>query len=127
MSYKNLIVLNGRLERDKESKTFQVPQDQILVITDIVIQNRKPGDEPVDVAAFSRIDIGQVMQFDTNLNRKVDLDIFFTIVGNETLNVHLKTGMVARTGFRILNMINSNAPFIEYTITGFLTDRPVGL
>jgi len=127
MSYKSFIVLNGRIQANQESKTFQVPNDQILVVTDIIIQNRKPGDEPVDVMAFSRIVLGQVMMFDTNLNKMADEDIFFTVVGNETLNIHFETGMVVRSGFRVQNEVNSNAPFIEFTISGFLAERPVGL
>lgn len=88
----------------------------VLVVTDVVIQNRAPGDEPVEPFQFSRVDLGQFRTTDPAGPH----DIFFTIVGNDTLNVHFATGLRSPIQFRVLNVINGTAPFIEFTITGFL-------
>jgi hypothetical protein len=114
----NFVTFNGRIQPDEQSPTFSVPSKELLVITDVVIQNRRPGDEPVDPSAFSRVDLGQVLD---NTGSLSEHDIFFTVVGNETLNLHFVTGLRVPHQFRVLNVINSSATFIEFTITGFLT------
>jgi len=114
----SIVMFNGRLLPDEMSPIFAVPSDKILVITDVVIQNRAGGDEPVDALAFSRIVLGGF-----RITQPSGADIFFTVVGNNTLNLHFSTGMQVVDGFRVLNVINSSAPFIEFTITGLLTKR----
>lgn len=115
----DFITFNGRILPDHESPTFNVPSGMVLVITDVVIQNRAGGDAPVNPFQFSRVDLGQFQTTDSMSPH----NLFFTIVGNDTLNVHFATGLRAPTQFRVLNVINGNAPFIEFTITGFLARR----
>jgi hypothetical protein len=107
---------NGRITPNQQSPTFYVPSGRVLVITDVVIQNRAPGDEPVGPSQFSRVDLGQFLCKDS----KEPHDIFVTIVGNDTLNIHFTTGLRAPLQFTVQNVGNSTAPFIEFTITGFL-------
>jgi hypothetical protein len=91
-------------------------------VTDIVIQNRTPGDEPVSDFAFSRLFIGPFKQ--NKDQDRVDQDLVLTAVGNQTVNVHLSTGLEAEPFpffFRVLNAGNSTAPFCEVAVTGLLT------
>jgi hypothetical protein len=80
------------------------------VITDLVAQNRGPGDVSVDATKFTRFSI-------TAPNGS---DVFFHVVGNDTLNLHFITGIPASAAFRFLNIINSDVPFAEFHITGRL-------
>ena len=112
---KDFVSFNGRIV-PTESEYFDIPADRILVITDIVIQNRGSGDGPADPAAFTAV----------ALTGDPD-DMILTAVGNNSLNLQFTTGIrVKSQGFRILNFVNSTAPFIEYVINGFLTKRPKG-
>ena len=103
------VYLNDRVEPDTPV-VWDVPAGRVLLITDIVAQNRGPGDIPVDATKFTRFSI----------TSPVGSDVFFHVVGNDTLSLHLITGIPVTGGFRFLNVINSNAPFIEFHITGRL-------
>ncbi len=86
------------------------------MITDIFIQNRAPGDVPVAASQFSRL----FLNGDPN-------DWAITVVGNNPVSLSFTTGVrVKATVFRILNVGNSTAPFVEFQINGFLTTRPSG-
>ncbi len=112
---KDFVSFNGRIA-PTESENFDIPTGRILVITDIFIQNRAPGDGPVDPAVFTAV----------ALSGDPD-DFFLTVVGNDSLNLQLTTGIrVSSQSPRILDLVNSTAPFIEYVINGFLTKRPKG-
>jgi hypothetical protein len=117
---KNFISLNQRISPDEGSDIFSIPDDKVLVVTDIVIQNRNPGDEPVTSTAFSRVVLGPGSGDPTNIAAG---DFFLTVVGNDTLNIHFSTGRVVEKRFRVLNVINSTAPFIEFLVNGFLTTQ----
>jgi hypothetical protein len=104
-----LVYLNDRVQPDNP-RFWDVPAGTVLVITDVVAQNRGPGDIPVDAAKFTRFSI-------TAPN---GTDVFFHVVGNDTLNLHFVTGIPVSGSFRFYNVINSNAPFVEFHITGRL-------
>ncbi len=104
-----LVYLNDRVEPDTPV-TWTPPAGTVFVITDIVAQNRGPGDVPVTAAQFTRFCI----------TSPLGSDVFFHVVGNETLNLHLTTGIPVAGTFRFMNVINSNAPFLEFHITGCL-------
>jgi len=94
------------------------------MITDVMIQNKGPGDQPVDPSQYSRIVLGQVQDsLELPVPPQNEHDIFFTVIGNEMLNLHLTTGLRATRQFRIGNWNsapNSNV-LIEFTIAGYLT------
>jgi hypothetical protein len=115
------VLFNDRIAPDESSAIFEVPLDKVLVITDIVVQNRAPGDAPVDDSLNSRLVLGQFLQTIGETTRAAD--IFLTVQGNDTLNLHFETGMLVPTNFRILNSISSQAPFVEFVITGLLRDQ----
>lgn len=119
----DFVWLNDRLQPTEGSAGsgdpgFTIPSGRILVVTDIVIQNRSPGDSPVAEADFSRLFISGDGTFSTGT------DYVITVVGNRTLNLHLQTGIRVRNGFRLFNATNSSAPFVEYQISGYLADEP---
>ena len=103
------VYLNDRVAPDT-AVTWNVPAGTILVLTDLVAQNRGPGDIPVGPAPFTRFAIPAPNA----------VDVFFHIVGDDTLNLHFLTGIPITGTFRFLNVINSNAPFAEFHITGRL-------
>lgn len=103
------VYLNDRIAPDAQ-EFFQVPNGTALLITDIVVQNRAPGDGPVGAADFTRFAI-------TSPNGS---DVFFHVVGNDTLNLHFTTGILVSGDFRFYNVVNSTAPFVEFHITGRL-------
>lgn len=105
----NLVYLNDRVEPDTPV-FLDVLSGRVLVITDLVAQNRGPGDVLVDPAQFTRFSI-------TSPNGS---DVYFHVVGNDTLNLHFTTGIPVSGRFRFLNIINSTAPFVEFHITGCL-------
>lgn len=116
----NFLTFNERIQPDEQSPSpspFLVPPGKVLVITDVVIQNRAPGDVPVDASQFSRV---RLAEFSSVTAPTSGHDIIFTVVGNDTLNVHFNTGLRATTDFSVFNIGNSTAPFIEFTVTGFL-------
>src|SRR4029453_14029953 len=96
------VLVRARLSPTDESSAFTPPEGKILVITDIVIQNRASGDGPVSGDEFSRI----FLNTDPG-------DMVFSVVGNQTLDLHFGTGLrVKGTFFRAFNAINSTAPFV---------------
>jgi hypothetical protein len=114
------VSLNGRLAPassgggedalGNQRTSFEVPLGYTLVVTDIFVQNRSPGDEPVVESESSRL----FLSGDPN-------DWVATVVGNTALALHFSTGIEVREPtFRILNAVSSSAPFIEYQINGFL-------
>lgn len=109
---KDFVSLNDRIEPDQAPQTFTWPDNQIFIITDIVIQNRAAGDTPVQETQHSRL----VLSGDPD-------DFFLTVVGNNTLNLHFSIGIRVHDGFRIQNMVNSSAPFVEYLINGYLANK----
>jgi hypothetical protein len=117
---KNFISLNERLQPGDGSDIFSIPDDKVLVVTDIVIQNRSPGDAPVTPTAFSRVTLGPGFGDPSNFGPG---DFTLTVVGNETLNIHFSTGRVVEERFRVFNVGNSTAPFIEFLVNGFLTRK----
>src|SRR5262245_43290133 len=97
---RRFVMFNGRLAPDQPSEQFLVPSRKLLILTDVVAQNRAPGDEPVNGSAFSRLVMGQFL---INLPKSTsETDIVFTVVGNNSLNVHFTTGMRVPSGFRVL-------------------------
>lgn len=105
------VYLNARVQPNN-SVYFAIPAGRVFVLTDLVAQNRGPGDVPVQNTDFTRFGI---------TSPAAGTDTFFHIVGNETLNLHFKTGLVvAANNFRFMNMANSNAAFVEFHITGRL-------
>ena len=105
----SFVYLNNRLQpNDQESWT--IPHGLAFVLTDLVAQNRGPGDIPVGATDFTRFAI----------TSPPGSDVFFHVVGNDTLNLHFQTGLTISDGFRFLNMANSTAPFVEFHITGRL-------
>jgi hypothetical protein len=120
--FNNNVLLNERLEHGKNSTPLQIPSNNTLIITDIVIQNRAPGDAPVNQAQFSSICF-------SNIAENIGEGFFLTVVGNDTLNLHFKTGVPVRQShgiqppqhlLQVQNVGNSTAPFVEVLITGFL-------
>lgn len=119
----DFVWLNDRLQPTEGSAgsgdpRFTIPSGKILVVTDIVIQNRSPGDSPVPESDFSRLFISGDGAFNTGT------DYVLTVVGNRTLNLRLQTGIRVKNRFRVFNAPNSSAPFIEYQISGYLADEP---
>ena len=127
MTYKDFVLLNGRIEAGKDSAGFLTPHGKVFIITDITVQNRMPGDGPVYPTHFSRLFMGQVSGYNCNTgsppNVQSGFDICYTVVGNETLNIHYQTGLVATSGFRLNNAGNSSATFVEFTICGYLVNK----
>jgi hypothetical protein len=107
----NLVYLNDRLSPDSP-RFYDIPTGKLFVVTDIVVQNRAPGDTPVSPTQFTRFSI----------TSPTGNDVFFDVVGNDTLSQHFTTGLPVSGSFRFLNVINSNAPFVEFHITGLLRD-----
>lgn len=91
---------------------YAPPEHKIFILTDIVVQNRAPGDEPVSTTQFSRTDI----------TAPTGADVTFSVVGNDTLSQHFHTGILEPTLFRFYNLANSSAPYVEVHITGVLRD-----
>ena len=121
--FNNMVFLNDRLGQAKNSTPFVIPANNTLIITDIIIQNRAAGDAPVPTTQFSRV------TFSTLTDNIGGGSFFLTVVGNETLNLHLRTGVPFQHTpniqppqhvLQVQNAPNSTAPFIEYVITGFL-------
>lgn len=104
------VYLNDRIQPNNQS-VWTIPQELVFVLTDLVAQNRAPGDLPVGAGDFTRFSITSPQ----------GNDVFFHIVGNETLNLHFETGLVISDSFRFLNMANSSPTvFVEFHITGRL-------
>lgn len=104
------VYLNARVQPNN-SVYWNLPAGRVFVLTDLVAQNRGAGDIPVQSTDFTRIAI---------TSPAGGTDTFFHVVGNETLNLHFKTGLVISDNFRFMNMANSNATFVEFQITGRL-------
>jgi hypothetical protein len=104
-----LVYLNDRVPPDTPV-TWDVPAGRVFVLTDLVAQDRGPGDVLVGAGQFTRFSI-------TAPN---GTDVFFHIVGNETLNLHFVTGTPVSGTFRFYNIGNSTAPFAAFHITGRL-------
>jgi hypothetical protein len=117
--FNNNVFLNDRLEKGENSPPFIIPPKKTFIITDIVIQNRAPGDAPVDANQSSRITL-------SSFANNIGAGFFLTVMGNETLNLHFSTGVpVQKTAgqeyvLQVQNVGSSTAPFIEYLITGYL-------
>lgn len=112
---KDFVSFNGRIA-PTEYGSFAIPEDRILVMTDIFIQNREPGDQPVDPSQHTTV----ALSGDGS-------DVFLMVAGNDPLNLQFGTGIrVSAQSPRILNVVSSTAPFIEYVINGYLTKRPKG-
>ncbi len=105
------VYLNARVQPNN-SVYWTIPQGRIFLLTDLVAQNKGSGDVPVADSDFTRFSI---------TSPAGATDTFFHVVGNHTLNLHFKTGLViAADNFRFYNMSNSNATFVEFHITGRL-------
>jgi hypothetical protein len=120
---KNVVSLNDRISPSEGSDILSIPHGSVFVLTDIVIQNRSPGDAPVSPTAFSRVTLGPGFDDVSNIGAG---DFFLTVVGNETLNIHFTTGRVVEERFRVFNSVSvgiNNAPFIEFIINGFITRK----
>ena len=117
---KNFVSLNQRIQPGQGSDIFSIPPNRVFVLTDIVIQNRSPGDAPVAPTESSRLVFGSGFKDPSNMGPG---DFFLTVVSNETLNIHFVTGRVVEGRFRIFNSGSSSAPFIEFIINGFLTHK----
>jgi hypothetical protein len=124
METKDFVLLNGRIEKDKESSLYMVPEGKVLVVTDITAQNRNPGDAPVADNAFSRLEMGQFSGYLCHKSQtppqSTSFDLCYSVVGNQTLNLHYQTGMVVDHGFRLINAGNSSSAFVEFVICGYL-------
>ena len=105
------VYLNDRIQPDNQ-RFYTIPQGRLFVLTDMVVQNRAPGDAPVQPTQYTRVSI----------TSPVGTDVVFEVVGNDTLSQHFTTGLCISESFRFLNIINSSAPFVEFHITGFLRD-----
>lgn len=105
------VFLNARVLPSAEV-WFAVPAMKVLLITDLIVQNRAAGDKPVQPAQFSRIAI----------TAPTGGDAFLSVAGNGTLSEHLRTAIVERSALRFYNLPNSSAPFVEVFITGVLRD-----
>jgi hypothetical protein len=106
-----LVYLNDRLAAGDE-RFFNVPAGRFFALTDIVVQNRAPGDLPVAAAQFTRFSI----------TSPAGTDVFFHVVGNDTLGEHFTTGLPVSGPFRFFVVGNSTAPFVEFHIAGVLRD-----
>jgi hypothetical protein len=104
-----LVYLNDRVA-PATIASWDVPAGRVLIITDIVVQNRAPGDAPVAASQFTRFSIPSPN----------GTDVFFLVVGNKTLNLHLRTGIPVSGSFYFHNIVNSDAPFAEFHIMGRL-------
>ena len=94
----------------------EIPEGQILVVTDIVLQNVSTSIGPVLDDQYS----GIFFRADPN-------DAILHAVGNETVNLHFSTGLrVKATNFQIANGAASSAPEVAYIVSGYLTKRPAG-
>jgi hypothetical protein len=112
-------LLNARLEPDGTTGFFTMPEGARLVVTDIVMQNRSLGDEPVSELAFSRVSFGPFEQDFVAKQREVT----FNAVGDKSVNVHFDKGMMAAripTQFKISNATKSTAVYCDIVITGYL-------
>lgn len=107
----NMVYLNSRVASNRQA-FYAPPVNKVLVITDIIVQNRAPGDEPVAETQFTRFSI----------TSPAGLDTFLTVVGNRTFSEHFLSGLVIPSLFRFMNVTNSSAPFVEVVITGTLRD-----
>lgn len=105
----SFVYLNARLQPNNQ-QVWSIPQGRVFVLTDLVAQNRGPGDVPVNGTDFTRFAI----------TAPPGIDTFFHVVGNDTLNLHFRTGLPVSDSFRFLNVANSTAPFVEFHITGRL-------
>ena len=105
----SFVFLNGRFV-PSDQQSWTIPQGRVFILTDFVAQNKGSGDAPVKATDFTRIAITGPLGIDT----------FFHVVGNETLNLHFRTGLPISDSFRFLNMANSTATLIEFHITGRL-------
>ena len=105
----SFVYLNGRFAPN-DQQTWTIPQGRVFILTDLVAQNKGPGDIPVKDTDFTRFAITAPPSIDT----------FFHVVGNQTLNLHFQTGLPISDSFRFLNMANSTATFVEFHITGKL-------
>ena len=113
------VFFNTRIEPDDvEFYHIPNPEKYILIITDIVIQNRAPGDGPVDPNAHSRLSTNGIKSNDSGGNYAL------TVVGNQTLDLHFQTGIPVEYGLQFGNVGSSTAPFVEIIATGYLTQRP---
>lgn len=107
----NVVYLNARVSPKGEA-FYAPPAKKVLVITDLIVQNRAPGDDPVTETQFTRMTITSPAGGDT----------FLSLVGNRTLSEHFQSGLVITSLFRFMNVISSSAPFVEVVITGTLHD-----
>jgi hypothetical protein len=119
----NPFLQNDRLEPDHGNGFFDVPEGTRLIITDIVVQNRSPGDEPVSEFVFSRLSIGPMIT-DAGTQAGKGSDLHVTAVGNQTVNLHFTTGLESYSRFRVQNAPNSTAPFCEVIVSGYLARNP---
>lgn len=108
---RNLVYLHHRANPD-QPVFWDVPAKRIFMLTDLVVQNRGPGDTPVEAAAYTRFSI----------SAPGESDAFFTVVGNMTLSEHFTTALPITGKFRFYNFNGSTAPFVEFVITGYLLD-----
>jgi hypothetical protein len=119
---KDFFAITTRLRAGEDVK-FDIPAGETLIITDIVVQNRAPGDEPIDPSQFSRVVFNAILVGSPGTPQSLIL----TAVGNDTLNLHFTTGLRtasssgAETTREIFNVNNSSAPFFEILVSGFLT------
>jgi len=103
------VYLNYRVAPDTPV-LWTVPAGTVFILTDMVVQNRAPGDLLVNPGQFTRFAITTASG-----------DVFFHVVENDTLNLHFRTGIPVPAGtFQFLNVANSTAPFVEFHITGRL-------
>lgn len=107
----DLVFLNSRIKSGDEA-FWTPPKNKIFILTDIVVQNRAPGDEPVTASQFTRFAI----------TSPASTDVFLSVFSNVTFSAHLKTGIPVASPFRFYNVVNSTAPFVEVFITGVLRD-----
>jgi hypothetical protein len=109
--HQGLVYLNARVSPSQEVY-WEVPAGRSFVLTDMTVQNKAPGDGPVPATNFTRFAITSPCGSDT----------FFHVVGNNTLSEHYITGLPIAGTFRFFNLGNSNAPFAEFHMTGYLAD-----
>jgi len=106
----NMVFLNSRIQPDSVA-VWAPPKNKIFILTDIVVQNRAPGDEPVAETQSTRFALTSPTG-----------DISFTVFSNNTLSEHFKTGIPMSSPIRFYNIISSSAPFVEVFLTGVLRD-----
>src|SRR5262249_49332431 len=76
----DLVFLNGRILPDNEA-FWELPQGKAFLLTDIVVQNRAPGDTPVSETSFTRFVITSPLNVDELPGKNIVTgDIFFTVV-----------------------------------------------